>query len=79
MGRPARGYDHISGALKNLRHRASDTTVANALKRHGLPSAGDRKKETPWTEFINSHMDVLVATDFFTVEVWSRLGLGAPV
>jgi len=45
------------------------------LKRHGLPPAGDRKKETTWTEFINSHMDVLVATDFFTVEVWSRLGL----
>ena len=56
----------------------SDATVANVLKRHGLPPAGDRKKETTWTEFINSHMDVLVATDFFTAEVWSRLGLRAP-
>ena len=67
------GYDRSSGALKNLGHRVSDATVANVLKRHGLPPAGDRKKETTWTEFINSHMDVL--TDFFTAEVWSRLGL----
>jgi len=75
LGAPGQGYDRISGALKNLGHRVSDATVANVLKRHGLPPAGDRKKETTWTEFINSHMDVLVATDFFTVEVWSRLGL----
>ena len=75
---PGQGYDRISGVLKNLGHRVSDATVANVLKRHGLPPAGDRKKETTWTEFINSHMDVLVATDSFTVEVWSRLGLGAP-
>lgn len=69
------GYDRISGALENLGHRVSDATVANVLKRHGLPPANDRKKETTWTEFIDSHMDVLVATDFFTAEVWSRLGL----
>ena len=74
MGRPARGYVRFSGVLKNLGHRASDATVANVLKKHGLPPAGDRKKETTWTDFITSHMDVLVATDFFTVEVWSRLG-----
>jgi len=73
------GYDRICGALKNLGYRVSDATVATVLKRNGLPPAGDRKKETTWTEFINSHMDVLVATDFFTAEVWSRLGLRAPV
>jgi putative transposase len=69
------GYDRISGALKNLGHRVSDATIANVLKRHGLPPADKRKKETTWREFINSHMDVLVATDFFTTEVWSRFGL----
>ena len=53
----------------------SDATVANVLKRHGLPPAGDRKKETTWTEFITSHMYALVAADFLPVEVWSRLGL----
>jgi putative transposase len=69
------GYDRISGALKNLGHRVSDATIANVLKRHGLPPAAKRKKETTWREFINSHMDLLVATDFFTTEVWSRFGL----
>ena len=26
---------------------------------------------TTWKEFIRTHMDVLVATDFFTAEVWT--------
>ena len=69
------GYDRISGALKNLGYGVSDATIGNVLKRHGLPPASDRKRETTWTEFISSHVDVLVATDFFTTEVWSRLGL----
>jgi transposase InsO family protein len=30
---------------------------------------------TTWKEFIRSHMDVLVATDFFTTEVWTLGGL----
>lgn len=69
------GYDRISGALKNLGHRVSDTTVGNILRKHGLPPASERKKETTWRDFIRSHMNVLVATDFFTTEVWSRFGL----
>ena len=40
-----------------------------------MPPVADRKKETTWAEFVRSHMDVLVATDFFTAEVWSRFGL----
>ena len=54
------GYDRISGALKNLGHRISDTTVGNVLRKHGLPPVYERKKETTWNEFIRSHMDVLV-------------------
>ena len=69
------GYERISGAMKNLGHRVSNTTVANVLRRHGLPPVDERKKETTWSEFIRAHMDVLVATDFFTTEVWSRFGL----
>ena len=30
---------------------------------------------TTWKEFIRTHMDVLVATDFFTAEVWTLGGL----
>ena len=69
------GYDRISGALKNLGHRVSDTTIANVLRKHGLPPVNERKKETTWREFVRNHMDVLVATDFFTTEVWSRFRL----
>ena len=69
------GYDRIQGALKHLGYFISDQTVGNILKRHGLPPAPERKKTTTWKEFIRSHMDVLVATDFFTTEVWTWCGL----
>jgi putative transposase len=48
---------------------------SNILKRHGLPSAPKRKKTTTWQEFIRTHMDMLIATDFFTAEVWTWCGL----
>jgi putative transposase len=69
------GYDRIVGALANLGYTISDQTVGNILKRHGIPSAPARKKTTTWKEFIRTHMDVLVATDFFTAEVWTMGGL----
>jgi transposase InsO family protein len=69
------GYDRIVGALANLGYTISDQTVGNILKRHGLPPAPERKTTTTWTEFIRTHMDVLVATDFFTAEVWTLGGL----
>jgi transposase InsO family protein len=69
------GYDRIAGALANLGYTISDQTVGNILKRHGLPPAPERKTTTTWKEFIRAHMDVLVATDFFTAEVWTLGGL----
>ena len=69
------GYDRIAGALAHLGYEVSDQTVGNILKRRGLLPAPDRKKTTTWKEFIRSHMDVLVATDFFTTEVWTLGGL----
>jgi putative transposase len=69
------GYDRIVGALANLGHTISDQTVGNILKRHGLPPAPERKTTTTWKAFIRTHMDVLVATDFFTAEVWTLGGL----
>ncbi len=69
------GYDRIVGALANLGYTISDQTVGNILKRHGLPPAPERKTTTTWTEGIRTHMDVLVATDFFTAEVWTLGGL----
>jgi hypothetical protein len=49
--------------------------VGNILKRHGLPPAPERKTTTTWKEFIRTHMDVQVVTDFFTAEVWTLGGL----
>jgi len=68
------GYDRIVGALANLGHTISDQTVGNILKRHGLPPAPERQTTTTWKEFIRTHMEVLVATDFFTAEVWTLGG-----
>jgi transposase InsO family protein len=69
------GYDRIVGALAHLGYTVSDQTVGNILKRHGIPPAPKRQQMTTWNEFIRSHMDVLVATDFFTAEVWTAAGL----
>lgn len=69
------GYDRIQGALMHLGYVISDQSVGNILKRHGLQPAPERKKTTTWNEFIRSHLDVLVATDFFSTDVWTWCGL----
>src|SRR5438067_2167072 len=69
------GYDRIVGALANLGLTVSAQTVGNVLKRHGMAPAPERKTTTIWKELIRTHMDVLVATDFFTAEVWTLGGL----
>jgi putative transposase len=65
------GCDGLVGALANREHTISDQTVGNILKRHGLPPAPERKTTTTWKECIHTHMEVLVATDFFTAELWT--------
>jgi transposase InsO family protein len=68
-------YDRIQGALANLGHQVSDTTVAKILKAHGIEPAPERKRQTNWKTFLKAHWDVLAAVDFTTVEVWSKHGL----
>jgi hypothetical protein len=63
-------------ALINLGYCISDQTVGNILKRHGIPPSPERKKTTTWQEFLRIHRDVLMATDFFSSEVWGWWGLG---
>ena len=72
---PSWGYDRIVGALANLGHQLSDQSVGNILRRHNIAPAPDRRRTTTWKEFIRRHMDVLVGTDFFTVELLSWRGL----
>ncbi len=72
---PSWGYRRIVGALANVGHEISHQTVADILKRNGLEPAPTRKKGTSWKEFLRTHMAVMAATDFFTVEVLTLQGL----
>ena len=72
---PTWGYDRIQGALANLGHRISDTTVANILKAHGIEPAPHRRRLSTWKTFLEAHWDVLASVDFTTIEVWTKGGL----
>jgi putative transposase len=72
---PTWGYDRIQGAVINLQHEISDTTVGNILRAHGIEPAPSRKRSTSWKTFLKAHWDVLSAIDFTTVEVWTKGGL----
>jgi HTH-like domain len=69
------GYRRIQGALANVGHVLARNNIANILKRHGIEPAPERSRKTTWKEFLNRHWDQIVATDFFTVEVWTCTGL----
>ena len=40
-----------------------------------MEPAPERSRKTTWQEFLSRHWEMIVATDFFTVEVWTRRGL----
>lgn len=42
---------------------------------HGIDPAPLRGKRTAWSTFLQAHWKLLVASDFFTVEVWRLQGL----
>jgi transposase InsO family protein len=69
------GYRRILGAMSNLGHSLARGTIANILKKHGIEPAPDRIRKMTWKEFLNQHWQLIVAADFFTVEVWTRRGL----
>lgn len=69
------GYTRIQGALANLGHEVGRGTIAKVLREAGVEPAPDRRKGMTWKEFLRTHWEVLAAADFFTVEVWSALGL----
>jgi transposase InsO family protein len=61
--------------LSNLGHEIARSTIAEILERHGIEPAPERSRKTTWKEFLSRHWDLIVAADFFTVEVWTRRGL----
>jgi transposase InsO family protein len=69
------GYTRIQGALANLQHEVGRGTIAEVLKAAGMEPAPQRRKGMTWKEFLQAHLQVLAATDFFTVEFWTAVGL----
>jgi putative transposase len=69
------GYTRILRALSNVGYKVSRGTVANILALNGIDPAPLRSKRTPWATFLKAHWKMLVASDFFTVEVWRLHGL----
>ncbi len=69
------GYGRIQGALSNLGHEIARSTIAEILERKGIEPAPERSRKTTWKEFLSRHWELIVAADFFTVEVWTRKGL----
>ena len=74
-GNPSWGYDRVQGALANLGHKISDTTIGNILRENGIEPVPECKRQSTWKEFLEAHWDVLGAIDFTTIKVWTMSGL----
>jgi hypothetical protein len=48
---------------------SASNTVREVLRDNGRIPGGDRTKRVKWRQFIESHLDVLCSTDFFTIEL----------
>ena len=70
---PTWGYTRILGALKNVGHRVSRSSIARILKAHGIPPVPERP--TSWQTFLQAHWGAIAGADFFTTEVWTWRGL----
>ena len=68
------GYKRIQGELEKLDITISKSSVANILRRNGLPPSPERKELT-WREFLARHAAVFLCGDMFRKEVWTFKGL----
>lgn len=72
---PAWGYDRIKGVLGNVGLDLGRTTIKRILEDHGLVPEPELKRRVQWKEFLQSHLHVMAATDFFSVELLTPKGL----
>jgi hypothetical protein len=72
---PGWGYTRLRGAVRNLGHVIGRNTIKRILKDHGIQPAPERSKRMPWSTFLRAHFGVLAATDFFSVEILTWVGL----
>jgi hypothetical protein len=62
------GYGKIVGELRKLGYQVSDQTIANLLKRHGIPPLPKHKTSLSWQDLMTHYKDQLLVCDCFTVE-----------
>jgi putative transposase len=62
------GNGKIAGELLKLGYKVSDQTIANILKRHGIPPLPKRRPSLSWHHLMAHYKDQILACDFFTVE-----------
>ncbi len=66
---PRWGYQKITDQIEYLGYKVSKTSVKNILIENGFDPEPDLTVRSTWHEFIKSHLDVLAACDFFTIEL----------
>jgi transposase InsO family protein len=71
------GPDPLASAETiTLLRRFSAVVDTNRIFGHyGIEPAPERTRKTTWKEFLSRHWDQIIATDFFTIEVWTCSGL----
>jgi transposase InsO family protein len=69
------GYTRIRGALFNLGYEIGRNTIKRILLENGLDPASLRGRTMSWETFLQAHWGAIAATDFFSVEVLTRVGL----
>jgi putative transposase len=71
---PAWGYETLADRIAELGWKVSPNTIANVLRRHGLPPAPKREERCDWSRFIATHWPGLIAIDCATWEVPDPVG-----
>lgn len=72
---PCWGAEKIRGALAHIGISLATQTICNVLKRNGFNPSPPRNRDDSWATFIARHLNLIVATDLFTVEIPSLKGL----
>jgi putative transposase len=72
---PTWGYTRIRRALHNLGHELALSTIQAILSDAGIEPAPGRRTRGSWTTFLKAQWGAIAATDFFSVEVLTWVGI----
>ena len=61
--------------MSNLWYELARSTITETLERHGIEPAPERSWKKAWKNLPTRHWKLIVAADFFTVQLWTRRGL----